>query len=90
MMWNGAMSGWGWLMMALWIVFIIAMLVLLGLAIVWLARNVASGSSQRTGRQARPGMDGSAREVLDLRYARGEIDRDQYVRARQDLEGTNS
>jgi putative membrane protein len=41
-----------------------------------------SGGSRSDGGPSR-----SAREVLDERYARGEIDREEYRRRREDLEG---
>ncbi len=33
-----------------------------------------------------PGRDKSAREILEERYARGEIDRDEYQQKKRDLE----
>ena len=35
-----------------------------------------------------PATTRAAREVLDERYARGEIDRDDYLKRRQDISGT--
>ena len=87
MMWNGMMAGWGWLVMVLWVVFSIALLVLVVLAVVWLARSLGGDRGQRGAGQPSAGGPGSAREALDLRYARGEIGREEYVQARRDLEG---
>lgn len=59
--------------------------------IVWLAALVAiivalvrwlGGTGGGAGRSAR-----SARDILDERYARGEIDREEYMRRRQDVSG---
>jgi putative membrane protein len=36
---------------------------------------------------AAPGPAGGAFEALDLRYARGEIERDEYLRRRADILG---
>lgn len=51
---------------------------------VWLVSTLFG----RNGRQATPSGDHelSAREVLDRRYARGEITREQYELMKQDLE----
>ncbi len=72
----GHMSGWGW---GLGIVGLIVMLALIGL-IVWLI----VAATQRGG----PGRTGarSALDVLDDRYARGEIDRKDYLERRADLQ----
>jgi mono/diheme cytochrome c family protein len=79
------MDGWpvafGWL----WLVVGLLLIALLVLGLVWLARSLARGTSEQS-RSAAPG--GSlARETLDQRYARGEITREQYLQARDDLEG---
>lgn len=39
------------------------------------------------GGRERDGAGGQARAILDERYARGEIDREEYLRRRRDLEG---
>ncbi len=68
--------GWGWamgiVMLAFWALVVVA--------IVYFVRWVAEGSRPVA---ARPG---SALEVLNARYARGEITREQYLQMRQDLE----
>ena len=71
----GAMGGWGmgWLMIVFW------GLVLFGLILMihWLLtaiRNEKSGPA-----------DADAQEILKRRYARGEIDRDQYDQMRKEL-----
>ncbi len=71
--------GWGWGGMWLGPLF---MLVLLGLVValfVWLVQWVSGdrGNAQ----SEKP----TAREILDARYARGEIDRDEYLKRRQDI-----
>ena len=73
--------GWGWggmwfgplLMLA-----VFALLVAFVVSLVrWLGgdRGLPSGATR------------TAREVLDERYARGEIDRDEYLKRRQDISG---
>ena len=91
MMWDG-MTGFGWLWV-LWLLLSVALLVLAVLGVVWLARALTSGSgrNQRTADEAADGdAAGSARKALDLRYARGQIGRDEYLQARRDLEGPAS
>ncbi len=74
MMDRGMMMG-GGLAMLLMVLFVIGLLVLAVTATVWLVRKTGSGSSTS-----------SAREELDRRYAAGEIDRDDYLQRRRDLE----
>ena len=49
--------------------------------LVWLFAKAASGRSGKDETQRSP------REILDARYARGEIGRDEYQEGRADLEG---
>lgn len=51
--------------------------------LVWLLAKAASGRSAKEESQPSP------REILDARYARGEIGRDEYQERRADLEGPN-
>lgn len=73
MMWDGPMAGW----MVIWPILILAGLVAL---IVLAVRAFSPGPGGRTGGHA------SARQVLDERYARGEINDEEYRRHRQALE----
>lgn len=63
--------------------FLIMVLVFGGLILgsIWLSRGLFPGST-RSDRTVKP----SARELLDQRYARGEISRDDYETIRQDLQ----
>lgn len=72
MMWEYEM-GWGWLGMALfWLVPVFLIL----MAAKYLSSGNAGGDGVKSGR---------ALEVLEGRYARGEIDRAEYLRKRDDL-----
>lgn len=71
-MMDGMMGGWMWLLPLVALVAI----VLAVLAIVRWSRDPRGGPAAR-----------SAREVLDQRYAAGEMDRDEYLQRRRDLEG---
>lgn len=74
------MGGWpmGW--MWLWPVLVVAGLLIIGYVVVRLAQSP---------RQTRPSGSGSggsaARQILDERFARGEIDEDEYRRRRGQL-----
>ncbi len=79
----GGMHGGGWLGFGLhslvWILVIVAVIAL----IVWVIRaNSGPGTAASTGKP-RP----TALEILDERYARGEIDREEYMARKADLEG---
>lgn len=50
---------------------------------VWVVKVLFTDGHRHPPDQSGPGP--SAREILDQRYARGEIDRDQYQRMKQDL-----
>lgn len=67
------------LWIVLWGLFVLALLVLVILGIVWLVRNLVSGSGG-----GRSDGDG-AEEILRRRYASGEISREEYHRLREDL-----
>lgn len=86
MMGGGMMHGFGFGGMGLsggWIGLIFNLVVLIGIVIlvVWAIKRFTSGSfngNQTLGNQA-------PREILQVRYARGEITRDQYQQMLQDL-----
>jgi putative membrane protein len=74
----GHMDGWGW-GIGMGIAGLIILLLVVGL-IAWLIVSVTQRSSSRTGGSR------SALDLLDERYARGEIDRNDYLARRADLE----
>jgi putative membrane protein len=84
MMWDG--YGWGgagaWFMLLFMIVFIAAIVV----GIVLLVRALGTGTGAGTGREEPRSRRDDAREILRRRYAAGEIDREEYLRRRQDLD----
>ncbi len=59
---------------------IVMILVLTALiaGVVWLVRTLADSR--------RPNGERRATEVLEMRYARGELDRDEYLQLREDLQ----
>lgn len=71
--------GWGWGGMWLGPLFMIIPVALLIVAIVALVRWIGGGNAG--------GRVRTARDILDERYARGEIDREEYQRRRDDVAG---
>lgn len=78
--WNG---GWGWggvvvsiLMLLFWAAIIVG--------IVLVVRSLASSQASGAGQDAQARRS-TALDVLEERYARGEIDREEFVRRRDDL-----
>jgi putative membrane protein len=67
----------GWLGLALNLVFWTGLILL----VVWIVRKLFASSSAV---QAEASLSG-AREILDLRYARGEITREQYEQMKADI-----
>ncbi|WP_016881559.1 MULTISPECIES: SHOCT domain-containing protein [unclassified Rhodococcus (in: high G+C Gram-positive bacteria)] len=80
MWWNDGMGygmGWGgWVLMA------VVMVAFWGLVV---AGVFALFRSMRTDRTAPFGLDARAREILDERFARGEIDAEEYRLRRHEL-----
>lgn len=81
----GMMHGWsggswaGPFSMIIWLLF----LVLVVAAVVWLVRSIAHASNGQARLERRsPGL-----EVLEERYAKGEIQRDEYLQKKRDLSG---
>ena len=72
----GHMGGWGWGMAIFGLLFM-TVVVVLGAWLIW-----------STTRRAEPEWRTASRavELLDERYARGELDRDQYLEQKADLE----
>lgn len=73
MMGNGYGFGFGIPGVGMWIVWILLIVV-----IVWAVRLFSDRDAPRSGGK-------SALEILQVRYARGEIDRDEYEGKRRDL-----
>jgi len=67
-----------WFLFALLMQF--AVLVLVVLAIVWLVRRLGSEGASSGGGAARSALD-----ELEMRYARGEVDRTTYLQMQDDL-----
>jgi putative membrane protein len=81
MYWNGHMTTAGWIIAVLWTVIIF---VLIAGGIYWF---VSALSGRTSGEQPQPAGEGSAREILDKRLARGELTIEQYKQLRDTLDG---
>jgi len=77
MMWGWGGWWWGLIMMVFWLLVVVGMVLLL----VWAVRQVTH--------RGPAGASGGSRalEILQERYARGEITREQYEQMRRDLLG---
>ena len=78
MMWGPGGWLWGLVMLVFWILVLVG----LGLLIVWAARQLGYG-----GPASIRGGASRALEILQERYARGEIMREQYEQMRRDILG---
>lgn len=72
--WDNGMGWGGWLMM---VVFVVACLALLGALLYWLVQGPRGGTSAQS---SPPPTRSSAQSTLDERFARGDIDEDEYLR----------
>lgn len=82
MMWYGDGYGWGgWVLMSLGMV---AFWTLFAVLLVALVRGLRDDRGARRDQGAPPEPRPAARQVLDERFARGEIDAEEY-KARRDL-----
>lgn len=77
----GSMGGFMWVGMLIWAVLGIALIVLAVVGLVWLVRQLG-----RDGRARRRLPDRTPIEELELRYARGEVEREAFLAMREDLE----
>ncbi len=75
--WSG-MMGWGGWMAPFGMIIWIAVLTLIVVGVVWLFHAMTGRSADFRGRS-------SALDVLEERYARGEIKRDEYLEKKRDL-----
>lgn len=66
---------------------LLVLLALIVVGAVWLVRRFAGSGPAMQGPAVAPVTDG-ALETVRLRYARGEIDRDEFLRVSADLGGT--
>jgi len=79
----GMMNGWGYgygpAHMVVWVVIIVAVVLFCG----WMMRSMGMGGMQRH----MPMRRSAGIDVLEERYARGDINRDEYLQKKKDIEG---
>ncbi len=71
----------GWLMMAGWMILVVAAIAVLA----WFLLRGGSAMPSSAPMGSAPGHD--ALEILKMRFVRGEITRDEYLAAKQTVEG---
>ena len=79
------MNDWGWGFMWLMPLVMMAWFALMIAVIVLLVRWLGGGSGGRSG--GRSASTRTARDILDERYARGEIDQEEYLQRQKDIAG---
>ncbi len=77
----GGFSSFGWIGLIFNLVIVVSVILL----IVWGVRRFTAGGLAFNSRQTSGDAHVSPREILDVRYARGEIDRDLYQQMVSDL-----
>jgi putative membrane protein len=85
MMGRGVIDGFGWFRVILTSVFGIGVIVALVLLLVWLWRRVSPIRPAGPGAPQPTAPVASPKEILQMRYARGEITREQYRQMLEDL-----
>jgi putative membrane protein len=81
----GSFGGFGLIGLVLNLVFTVGLIVGLILLIAWLWRRVNLNGQVLTAPQAQVGTEAPPRDILQARYARGEITREQYQQMLADL-----
>ena len=77
MMGGGYGFGYGMLHIVIWAVVLVAVVA----GIVWLVRTMAGGNAATTVTRRSAGL-----ELLEERYARGELNRDEYLQKKKDIQ----
>jgi len=80
--WRWDHGGWDWMMGfhgLTWLLFLVLTVLAVVLLVRWAARGAAP-AAESAGADGRPAV-----ALLDARYARGEIDRDDYLERKRDL-----
>ena len=81
----GGFGGFGWIGMILNLVITIGVIIGLVLLVVWLIRKFSPGGIGQIDSASHPKAHTSPREILQARYASGEITREQYKEILADL-----
>ncbi len=79
--WDGHMTGWAWISMLLFWA-----LIVLGIVFLWRTLNTGRAARGRDERGALGDRSDRALEILRERYAKGEIDDEEFQRRKRDLD----
>jgi putative membrane protein len=83
----GMMGGWGFghgvFGLIIWLVILVAIVA----AIVWLIRAVAPAGIQHSSSEHSSARRSSGLDVLEERYARGEINQEEFLQKKRDIAG---
>ena len=82
---GGGFGALGWIVMILNLVITIGLIVGVVLLVVWLVRRFATSDQRAPSSFGQSGAQATPREILQSRYARGEISRDEYQRMLADI-----
>lgn len=85
------MAGAGWMMWGVWLFGVLFWVAVFGLVVVVIWKLVAGSSVGTSGSDASRGAGSGDRDaalaILEQRYARGEIGREEFLEMREDLRG---
>lgn len=84
MMWDWPFGSGGWVFGSFMIVIVLAFIVI-GVVLVARGFSGREGSASGQGPSNKPAGSGSALEILEERYARGDIDREEFLKRKKDL-----
>lgn len=79
------MFGWGWLGAILGLIVLLLVIAVLGVVLAYFIRALRRPSTDRTDSTAATGSATEALRILDERFARGEIDQEDYEQRRRVL-----
>ena len=81
----GSYGGFGWIGMIFGLIIMIALIVGFVFLVVWAVRRI-SGNSVHLHSQLPNSTDQSAKDIIKVRYAKGEISREEYQKLLVDLD----
>jgi len=81
----GGFGTFGWIGMILNLVITIGLIVGVVLLVVWLVRRISVNNQGALSNSSQPGSQSTPRDILQIRYARGEIGRDEYQQMLADI-----
>lgn len=78
----GDFGGWGWAGLILNLIFWVGLIAAITIVVVWAVRRARASADTVAFATGQP----AAKVILQTRYAKGEITREQYQRIKQDIE----